>query len=840
MKYQKRQELKKKGLAIIALIMAFAMILSLLAPFTIFAAPVIQPATTVAVTNEEENQSETSLNSSESFGKDLFSVELQAGFDGNYIVRKAMPVRGVITNKGEAFHGEVQIKAYTRGVESDKEYAIYYQKLDLEQGASKSIDMEVSMGNINQYFEVSLVDANGNKVYQDNIFLTAKEFSTVMIGVLGESTQDLKYLSNLHLAQVSEEDMKDIERYEVESSKNHDLPVFLDEKTFPNSIGVMNSFSVFIADDFDFSVLTKQQSDVLQQWVLEGGTLVVGTGATAQKTLKGLDFLTNIKVTGVTKVSELQGVTGEIPLAQLSGDGLTDLNLPNAEKAFSVVETGKGHVVISHFSLSASPMAGKDAVLNMLQEALRQTAPQSFIVNLYEGDMDYDNLRYIAEDFPPFEMSSIYLIIGAIAVYIIIAGPLLYLFLKKKDKREKGWIIVPILSVVFMGMVFLLAQGSTYKNGLINTIGHVEMQEGSSVTKADIGVAIKSSGKGDVVYTSDEKIPVDVNLDEYYHNGVIQKERCAYRLLCGDTTEITFPDSQSWGTQYFKTQKSVDLGGNVESTVAMKDGKFTGEIINHTNVNFYHVVLMLGGSLCEFDALGAGETLAVDINMEDLTKEQEIIYGGYNYEEIREKVNSGEMTRNEAYLRSMERDLQQQIYNDQESTDLIPVTFFGYSDAPILSGDKKVNGKQVLENNVVLYHQDFPLELSKQKEFQIELRGTVDAQLKFERYEYGFGDSLYPYEDGDFHISYTMPEGVRIDQMEFQAVAEKEVLAPDNIKLLNRKTREWDEVSLDKPMNAQNYVDESNLMEISMHCLQERETAIPELLIQGGGLFAGN
>ncbi|NCC16491.1 MAG: hypothetical protein EOM28_09105 [Clostridia bacterium] len=839
MKYQKRQDFKKKALAVIALIMAVAMVLSLLAPFTIFAAPMTQAATTVTAKNEEQNLGDTSLNDLKSFGKDLFSVEIQAGFDGNYIVKKAMPVRGVITNHGAAFHGEVQIKAYTRGVNSDKEYAIYYQKLDLEQGASKAIDMEISMGNIHKYFEISLVDTNGTKVYKDNISLTAKVPKTVMIGVLSESTQDLKYLSNLHLAQISEDEMEDSEGYGSESNKNFDFTIFLDEKTFPNSIGIMNSFSVFVVDDFDCSVLSKQQRDVLHRWILEGGTLVVGTGAAAQKTLKGLDFLENIEVKGITTVSEVQGITGEIPLAQFSGEGLTDLKLANEDQVFSVVETGKGHVVISHFSLSASPMAGKDAVLNMLQEALRQAAAQSFAVNLYEDDMNYDNLRYIAEDFPPFEMSSIYLIIGAIAVYIVIAGPLLYLFLKKKEKGEKGWMIVPALSFVFMGMVFLLAQSSTYKNGMINTIGYVEMQQGSSIAKADIGVAIKSSGKGEVAFTSDEKIPVDVNMDEYYHNGVIQKERCAYRILCGDATEITFSDSQSWGTQYFKTQSSMDLGGAIESTVVMKDGKFTGEIINHTNVDFYHVVLMLDGYLSEFDALGAGETLAVDINIEDLTKEQQVIYSGYNYEEIREQVNSGEMSRNEAYLRMMEQDLQQQYYNYQESTDLIPVTFFGYSDASILSGEKKVNGKQVLENNIVMYQQNFPLELSKQEEFQIELTGTIDAQMKFDQYRDDFGDRVHPFEDGDFYISYTMPEGVRIDSLKIR-VGVMDEFVPDALKLFNRKTQEWDEVSLDEPINAQDYVDESNLVEIKMGCMQDIETQVPELLIQGGGLFAGN
>jgi len=368
MRYQKKQALKKKILAAVAMILAIIMVLSLLAPFTIYAAPVAQTTTVTIANGSEENQIDETVNSLKSFGKERFSVEIQAGFDESYIVKKAMPVHGVVTNHGDAFHGEVQIKAYTRTANSAKEYAIYYQKLDLEQGASKAIDMEVTMGNIYKYLEISLVDRKGNSVYQDHVTLKAKDPYMVMTGILSESSQDLKYLSNLHLAKVQD----DPTEYSGEVSRSYDFTVFLDEGTFPNSVGVLNSFSALIVDDFDFSVLTDQQVDAIHQWVLGGGTLVVGTGAAAQKTLNGLDFLSDVNVEGKTMVSELQGVTGEISLAQLNGERITDLRLENGNTIFSSIKMGSGQVVVSHFSLSAAPMAGQGTTLNVLQEVLHQ------------------------------------------------------------------------------------------------------------------------------------------------------------------------------------------------------------------------------------------------------------------------------------------------------------------------------------------------------------------------------------------------------------------------------------------------------------------------------------
>jgi hypothetical protein len=328
-------------------------------------------------------------------------------------------------------------------------------------------------------------------------------------------------------------------------------------------------------------------------------------------------------------------------------------------------------------------------------------------------------------------------------------------------------------------------------------------------------------------------------LEENYYRDGVKKDKCAYRILCGDTTEVEFTDAPSWETQYISTQSSVDLGGNVESNIVMKDGKFVGEIINHTNVDFYHGVLLLNDYVQEFDQLKAGETLEVDISTKELKDIDEVFYGG-NYQEVRDKVANGEMTRYEAYLRYVEQDLLREYYVYQDNSDVIPVVFFGFSEAPILSGDKKVNGEGVLENNLTLYKQDYPLQLSKQEAFTINLQGTVDAPVKFDNYDYDTGSAVYPFEESDFYVDYTIPEGVRIDHMEIQFIRDRGEEVPSGITIFNNKTMEWDEISLEEPVDAENYIDESNHVEIMMHCLKEREWGVPELLIQGGGLFVEN
>lgn len=831
MKYQKKQEIKKKVLAVVALIMAILMVLSLLAPFTTFAAPV-----TEVVADEPVPAVEETAGSMETFDNNQFTVDLNVGFDGTYIVYKPMLVEGVVTNHGNAFHGELQVKSFTRATDTDKEYALYYQKLDLEPGSTKSVNMEVTMGNIQQDVEISLVNEKGMTVYQDHLFLVAKDPETVLTGVLSDSNYDLKYLSNLRLAEEKDVTME----VGQEASREYQYTVFLNEDALPNTVNILDSFSVLLIDDFDCSTLLKKQKEALKQWVLTGGTLLLGTGSSAQKTLKGLDFLADIQVEGTTTVSELFGVAGPIPLAKLKGAQVEALKMDSGNPIFSVVKVGSGHIVLSHFSLSETPMAGQATTLNSLQGALHQVAKSSFMVSSSRQGNDTDYLRYISRDFPPFETSSMYLIIGMIVVYILIVGPILYVFLKKKDKREKGWVIIPILSFVAMGVVFFLAQSSTYKNGIINTVACVEMQDGSSMANAEVGVSLKYSGRGDVVFTSDEQFPVSIPIEESSYTAEAETETPMYRILCGDTTEVTFLESPSWSTQYFKTQRTMDLGGNIEMTMAMKNDRFVGEITNHTNVNFYKVVLMFNGYLHEFDALEAGATLEVDISMEDLAKRNWQLYGRGQYEVIRKKLDEGEITRKEAFLGLIEEDLQRKFSREEENTALLPVAFYGYSDASLLGKENSLNGKTVLKNNVAMYHQNFSIELPDQEKFEVGLRGDVEDNSKLQRDIIGLEEHIYTKEDCELHVNYTIPDDIRVDAMQLNINSGDKQFISEYMEIYNMKTQQWDEVKIGEPINFINYIDEHNLVKITFHCPGDVEVKVPKLLIQGGGLHAGN
>ena len=180
MKYQQRQRWKKRVFSVIAIVISVIMVLGLLSP--VFAAE----AAVEQVQQEEETEREESL--SQEVGAGQFEMDLEIGFGGSYVVERMTPVFGTVTNLGEPFYGELQVKAYTYE-NSDtgyQKYAIYAQKLELEEGAAKQVNMELGMNTIRKYLEVSLVDENGEVVYLENIPIQAISPEAVVVGVLSE------------------------------------------------------------------------------------------------------------------------------------------------------------------------------------------------------------------------------------------------------------------------------------------------------------------------------------------------------------------------------------------------------------------------------------------------------------------------------------------------------------------------------------------------------------------------------------------------------------------------------------------------------------------------------
>lgn len=841
MKYQQKQKYKQKIFAVIALVIALIMVLSLISP-AFAATPTTQTAATVTGTEVTEPATEAKQESIKNIGGDHFALDLHVGFDHSYIVEKATPLTATLTNNGGAFRGEFQVKVYTyENTDSGfRKYALYSQKLELPEGATKQVSMELGLNTVRRSMEVSLVDEGGNVVFRKNTPVDALSPETVAVGVLSEQPAQVQYLSGLNLS----------EKTSV---------FFLNRDTFPASESVMENFKVLIMDDFDTTTLGDAQKKSLKNWVDNGGLLVLGTGVQAQKVLSGLDFV-DVSLNGTQSVSGVFAPDGTalsfsapLTVAGISAEKVSVKWEANGTPLTSMMSYGGGYVLMHHFALGLAPFANlpqQTAVLEGLCDGLydvREDSGRAEIAN---------QLSYAANNFPTVKGKAIFAIFLAVGVYIVLAGPVMYIVLKKKDRRELGWITIPVLSVVFLGIVFLLAGRSTYHNGLISTKAIVEMEQDSSIGQAQITMAVKTPSNGDVTLKSELPIPVQPQLDNGWYDGNGKAEEIDYKVTTDHGTNITFYNNMAWETNYVGASTTLELGGSVTSDVAFDGKKVVGSVTNGTSINFMDAYLKLDYVYIPLGELPAGETMEVSY---DLSRENANSRYGERMSNlfaadgatIWDQVKNGTMTEERGFLLRRQEDLMEILYNlDLEAQDpwensQITCEFFGFSDVPVFDSVKYLNGKPAREHCLSMFHTVSRKDLSREKSFDLPftiLPETTDQAANYGVYYDNWNNycSVNNYMDTEQEVilRYIVGTGVRIDEIQFAFDQDHHSGMYADPQVYNVKTGKWEDFLETPYVPGEDYINEERVVQFKMYLEPGTYIYAPRMRVKGGGLHA--
>lgn len=840
MKYHQKQKMKQKIFAVIALVIALIMVLSLMTP--VFAAAPTAQNVEVTDTDVTELSEGLKQEQEKTIGGEHFSLDLQVGFDNSYIVEKVAPLTATLTNNGAAFQGEFQVKVYTyENTDSGfQKYALYSQKLELPEGATKQVSMELGLNTVRRNMEVSLVDESGNVVFRKYVPVDALSPETVAVGVLSEQPAQVQYLAGLDLS----------EKTSV---------FFLDRDTFPVSENVMDNFTVLIIDDFDTATLGDAQKKAMKNWVDHGGLLVLGTGVQAQKVLSGLDFV-DVSINGAQSVSGVSALDGTalslsapLTVAGIFAEKASVKWEENGTPLTSLMPYGGGYVMLNHFALGLAPFANmpqQTAVLKGLCNGLYDAAGEN------AGEEITNRLRYNADSFPSVAGNSMVAIFLVVGIYIVLAGPVMYIVLKKKDRREWGWITIPVLSVVFLGVVFMLAGRSAYHNGMISTRAIVEMEQDSSIGESKIAMAVKVPGSGDVNLRSELPIPVQPQVDSGWYDGNGKAEEMDYKVTTGDGTNITFYNNMAWETNYVSASTTLELGGSVSSSVAFDGEKVVGTVTNGTSVNFMDAYLKLDYVYIPLGELPAGETMEVsyDLSTENINARYgerltNLVTGDDTT--VWDQVQNGTITEERGYTLLRQEELIEILHNWDETeqsqweNSQITYEFFGFSDMPIFDSVKYLNGKPARENCLSMFHTVGTKDLSREKSFDLPFTVLPETTEQAVNYGVYYDDwnnfcevNNYMDTDQEVILRYTVGEGVRIDEIQFAFDEDYYSGMYADPQVYNVKTGQWEDFVETPYAPGEDYINEERVVQFKMYLEPNAYTHAPRMRVKGGGLYA--
>ncbi len=535
-------------------------------------------------------------------GEDEFEVKVNVEEDPD---TDCYDVGIEVYNKGKDFTGSVEV-TQGHGNYYDQGTSTYLQDASLPQNNTKTVSFQIpeektsySTSSSSLGLTVVIRDSKNRKVYEKsfNNVLT-KEGYRMDVALLSDSADKLAFM--------------DCEGDDVWISTGL-YSVKLNELKADNIVSELVNNKFLVINNYDTSVLSDEAVKTIESWVNNGGVLIIGTGD-SMKTLSGFS-------------SDFTGIKG----SQGQGDGSLSTQIVNDPFQMKVqyLENdynnsndffvsgygqigytrlyGNGSVNTLSFNLedlenqqqlNADEQEKKDEVKNIVSQLYDNARGNTnFVMDQPDINLDGNNLRNASHYMEKPANTRMGLMIPIILVYIVIIGPILYLILKKYNKREKCWIIIPGVALLFTVILFVFSISFSVKGIKLKTI---TMQAAGSDNV--ISLVEGYSANADVWTAKlDSKYYTGYNLYSWSASGT----KTTF-MKTADGLNVSYKPSSVFDEAtyavYGKTNRTgfFDIGGEPDTT-----------IVNNTGQDFDYVIAYDYGAAYVMKDCKNGEKVSV-------------------------------------------------------------------------------------------------------------------------------------------------------------------------------------------------------------------------------------
>ena len=372
----------------------------------------------------------------------------------------------------------------------------------------------------------------------------------------------------------------------------------------------LQKMGLLFIDDYDTTTLPAEAVTAIQDWVSAGGILVIGTGPYLSDCMEAFDddFLDAKLGSQRTRQDySYYGLYGTLDLADISyGSSYVsyafgyDINSRQYNKGsvvllpFTMTDPNLDHDIFSvqflsdiSSRMSTSGSVGSHFVLSDYELG------RAFGVLQGKGSMNGGLLRCI------------------IIVYVAAVGPVLYLVLKKLNKREKMWIVIPAMSLAFTILVFFASRGFNISSRQLYSV-RVDPADGNG-NSVDYLMGYSSGRQNWSVELNDDRFiaagPVIFNGD-YSSN----EDHYDYAVVT-DTkgSRLVFSPTQLFDEAYFKISRTTkeDRGELEFEAEAKSVGGFKGSLENDTDNDLALVLVVHDGYYEIVEDLKSGKSVAL-------------------------------------------------------------------------------------------------------------------------------------------------------------------------------------------------------------------------------------
>jgi hypothetical protein len=531
---------------------------------------------------------------------EAYEVKISSGLEGKYRALKYIPVTVEFTSFEKDFNGEVEIR--TSGSYTST-YDAYSKEISVAQGETGKVTIPIKLLEGSSKIIVNLVE-DGKVLFEKKSLISNGRVSesNLFMGVLTDDQTSLSYIGSIKF------DNPNNTGYKGTIEK-----VQLDEKIIGENSLNIDGLDIILINNYNMSNLKDEQYTALNSWINKGGTLIIGAGANEGKTISNIDsgFL-SIKTNGsneknITLVNEnLNLIVSDLEIK----DSKIKYGTSEEPLAYSI-SRGKGEIIVSTFDLGLEPLISSKDAGEFFNNIIVDTISKFFENSMYGGYTPvYYKISGLTSTIPINEIVGVKSLMVVLGLYAAIVGIISYIILKKINKRDLTWIVIPVFSIVFTLVIYLMGSSSRVNDIVLNQNNIISVEkDGKGTAIGYLGIGTKY--KSDVIIEKPEDLTMNYfTNDNYYYGNQEEEVSNILRVkttYSGNNSYFTFSNSNALDMKSFEVIGKEQVIPTIETSFNLSEGNLNGKVKNTLGYDIKRLLLVAGKNVWDMGEIGESE-----------------------------------------------------------------------------------------------------------------------------------------------------------------------------------------------------------------------------------------
>lgn len=703
---------------------------------------------------------------------DNIKISTEAGLAGKVMDGKGFQLKVTMENNGEDFKGDLLIP-YSPSYEAGGQKLV---SVDIPANSKKTYMVTIpGIASDTNYANNKMKLYRGSwKNGEEVTFTGVKE---VRVNLIPEQT--LGILTDQY------DKFKDLRK--LPSNSIYTTEMIKEE--VPDQALALETISFLLIDQFSLTELTEEQQQAIKKWIENGGILITGAQSDGKQAYGRLESFMPLAL-GDKEPFSLEVLDAKSKQqAKIDGyqsaliEGAEGIVLHNDQPLIAKRKLGEGKIIQASFSLSDPTLLGWTGFNSWIEKILLAESSQNANNSQYNsnpiGEL-YNNFVQANEYFESSTISTSILLI-ILAGYLLVIVPILYIVLKKVDKREHAWWIIPSLSILLSAGVFLTGAKDKIKHPQFNELG--VYQYSNNYLSGYQATTLLSNKSDDFTLTYDKNLYTPMPFSGY---GELQVKAVTKEKI--KKNEMFFPDVEYWSSRTMYGKSSMPVKGGFSHEFDTTEEEITGSITNHFPYDFANLFIWSGTEKIELGSLAAGETKKIKVSRKHkyFSKPSDTNQGYYVYDyngddlnEYRELVASG-LVLNTQYFKNV---------TDGDPL-LIGITNEDIVKVGLTSGKVTKNSTNLIMESLTIAN-NFPGPFTLNE-------GDMDQKLaviKGAVYNENFQDNDFTLEDGEYHYTLGIPKSYEDSSIAFDSITVQPMGTPGvKYSIYNKRTGDYEEL----------------------------------------------